>query len=231
MNATGAGTHRLRRAYDSVSSVGLAAAVLAGCLGAGYLLASLAVILSGAPMITWLAGRALGLAAYAALTALTAVGVWSRHPWRFRWPGLHPEVRLRVHAALGAASVALVVGHICVLCLDRYAGVGWVGAVVPGAARYRTGPVALGVLAFEAMLLVTATAALAGRLAGWRWLTVHRLALPLWAVAWLHGVLAGSDSAALRPLYAVTGLVIAALGTSRYVAATVTNRAVAASRW
>jgi len=206
------------RARDALDSAVYALAALVGCLAAGYLFALLAGPIRRGSMLPWLAGRSLGLAAYVSLTALTAIGTWIRHPWRHRWPVLHPEVRVRVHATLGAATVLLVATHLIALASDRFAGVGWTGALIPGLSRYRTTAVALGVLALFAMLLVSVTAALAGRLGSGQWLAVHRLAVPVWVSGWLHGVLAGTDTAALRLVYAATGASVLALLASRVLA-------------
>jgi len=214
--ATKAGT--LRRLVEAAASASMSLTVLVGCLAAGYLFAAFAAPARGTKMLPWLAGRALGLAGYACLFVLVIVGTWIRHPWRFRWPLLHPEVRLRLHASLSAASILLIFGHLSSLALDRYAGVGWRGALVPGSSHYRTVPVAMGVVAFEAMVLIGATAGLAGRFGGGRWLVVHRLATPVFVLVWLHGVLAGTDTPSLRLMYAVTGVVSVALLATRYLA-------------
>ena len=117
----------------------------------------------------WITGRALGIAAYLALTALVMLGAWMRHPWRLRRPFVHAEARLRAHAVLAVATVILVVGHISALAADSYAGVGWWGALIPGKSHYRTLPVALGVVGFWAMVLLTMTAGLAGRRGTTHW--------------------------------------------------------------
>jgi DMSO/TMAO reductase YedYZ heme-binding membrane subunit len=208
----------LARIREATATAVYAVATLVGCVAAGYLFASVAEPVQGTRMLPWSAGRSLGLASYVSLTALTVVGTWIRHPWRFRWPLLHPEVRVRVHATLGAGTVVLVIAHLTALALDPYAGVGWVGAFVPGQSGYRTVPVALGVVAFETIVLIAVTAWLAGRIGGGRWLTVHRLAVPAFLLAWLHGVLAGTDTVALRSVYAGTGLFVLALLATRVLA-------------
>jgi hypothetical protein len=206
------------RVQDAVTSTVLAVAAVVSCLAAGYLFASVAAPQLRAAMLPWLAGRALGLAGYVALAAVTALGTWIRHPWRFRWPALHPEVQVRLHATLGSASVVLVAAHLSALALDHYAGVGWSGAFVPGLAHYRTVPVALGVIAFYLLVLVVATAGLAGRIGGRSWLTVHRVAVPVFGCVWLHGVLSGTDTAALRAMYVLTGVLVVALAATRHLA-------------
>jgi len=165
----------------------------------------------------WITGRALGLAGYLALTALVALGLWMRHPWRYRLRVGHAESSVRAHAALGMATVALIVGHLVFLATDRYAGVGWLGAIVPGMSHYRTMAVGLGVGAFELLLLIAVTARLAGRRGTRHWRAIHRLATVVFVMTWFHGVLAGTDTAALRPLYVGSGTLIAFLVASRRV--------------
>ena len=201
------------------------ALVVALTVPAGYLLARLAVPIVHGRSFLWIAGRSLGLAAYVAMVLLVVLGTWLRHPARRRWPGPHPETQLRLHAALGAATVVLLAGHICTLAADRYAGVGWIGAVVPGAATYRPWAVAGGVLAAYGVMTVVVTAALGGRLVGRHWLTVHRITVPVFAMVWFHAVLTGTDTPRLRVVYALSGALVAAVVLSRLVARPSTSRA------
>ncbi|HEY7948645.1 MAG TPA: hypothetical protein VID75_13285, partial [Acidimicrobiales bacterium] len=189
-----------------------AGAALGFSLVTGYIVARFSAPVIHNRYFPWIMGRTLGLGAYVALVALVALGIWVRHPWRHRRPVLHPETRLRLHAALGATVVVLVIAHVVALASDRYAGVGWKGALVPAAASYRPLAVSLGVLAAYGLLAVTITAALGGRLVGRHWLAVHRLAAPTLLLVWFHGVLAGSDTGRLRIVYAVSGGLVVLLG-------------------
>lgn len=193
-------------------------AVLGVTIPTGYLVIDFSLPITQNRYFPWIVGRTLGLAAYVTLVALVVLGVWLRHPWRQRWPLLHPEARLRLHSALGAATCLLVGGHIAALAADRYAGVPWPGTLVPGTATYRPVAVTLGILALYFLVAITATAALGGRLVGRHWRVVHRLATPTLLLVWFHGVLAGSDTARLRLFYATTGAMLAALLLSRVLA-------------
>jgi DMSO/TMAO reductase YedYZ heme-binding membrane subunit len=193
---------------------GLAAVVLP--LAAGFGFARLFAPTLHSRYFPWLTGRALGIAAYIALTALVTLGVWMRHPWRLRRPLVHSETRLRVHATLATATLALVAGHLVSLASDKYAGVGWIGAFVPGHSQYRTLAVALGTVAMLFMVLLFSTARAAGRRGARHWLWYHRLAASNFALVWFHGVLAGTDTAALRMLYVLSGGVVVFLTMTRY---------------
>ena len=198
------------------TAVGILAILLP--LGAGVLLALTLGQTVHSKLFPWLTSRALGIAAYLSLTALVALGLWMRHPWRYRVRTGHAESFLRAHATLGVATIGLVLAHLVFLATDRFAGVGWSGALVPGLSHYRHVGVSLGVLALYLLVAIGATARFAGRRGTRHWLGVHRLALPTFALAWFHGVLSGADVVALRPLYVVTGGAVAALAFSRLFA-------------
>lgn len=185
----------------------------------GYAVATLAGPSHVGRMLPWIMGRGLGLAAYAGLTALTALGLWMRHPWRARWPHPSPEVQLRLHATLAALTLVVLTGHVIALVADPWAGVPVVGAAVPGQSSYRPLAVGLGTVSVYLGLIVGASAALSGRLFGRAWLPLHRLAAAVFVTAWVHGVLAGSDTARLRPMYIATGVLVLVLAVTRRAAA------------
>ena len=188
-------------------------------IAAGFFFARLFAPTLHSRYFPWITGRALGIAGFISLSALVALGIWMRHPWRLRRPSMHSETRLRLHAALATATVALVAGHLVVLATDHYAGVGWSGAFVPGLSRYRTFAVALGVIALFFMVLLAVTARAAGRYGARHWSAIHRFAILTYVLVWFHSVLAGADTDALRGLYVTTAVGIAVLALTRYGAA------------
>jgi len=171
-------------------------------------------------MLPWILGRSLGVATYVALSAMVVLGLWLRHPWRerFRRPG--PESILWAHVSLAACTIALLVGHLTSLALDRYAGVGWTGVFVPWGAQFKPTGVALGTLAFYLLLLVAGTAALAGSIGRAAWFPIHTASVVVFCMCLVHGVLAGSDSVALRWLYVASGAVVLVLQFTRWLAGT-----------
>jgi methionine sulfoxide reductase heme-binding subunit len=168
-----------------------------------------------AQMRLWLAGRATGITAYVLLTILVVFGLVLSHPvnqstWKvskrlFPW-----------HENLFVFVVAFLAAHVVSLVLDPYAGVGVQGAFIPGLSSYRSVPVALGSLGMYALLIMGVTARYTRLLpSGW-WLKLHRLAFVAFILGWTHGILAGTDSDAFRPLYVVTGLAVLAAAAYRY---------------
>jgi sulfoxide reductase heme-binding subunit YedZ len=168
-----------------------------------------------AEMRIWLASRAAGFAALSLLTVQIALGLILSHPtnkstWRlskrlFPW---HENAWIFVLAFLAA--------HVISLIADPFAGVGALGALVPGLSSYRSAPVALGTLALWALLATGATARYTKLLPQGAWLSIHRLSLAVFVLAWMHGLLAGTDSLALLAFYLVTGGIVLAAGAYRY---------------
>lgn len=171
-------------------------------------------------MLPWILGRSLGIATYVALTAMVVLGLWLRHPWRGRFRRPRPESILRAHVTLAACTVALLAGHLTSLALDRYAGVGWTGVFVPWGAQFKPTGVAIGTLAFYALVLVAGTAALAGSIGRAVWFPIHTASVVVFCLCLVHGVLAGSDSVALRWVYVVSGATVLVLQFTRWLAGT-----------
>lgn len=189
----------------------IGAGVAATALATGWAVSTWASASVSRGMLPWVLGRGLGIAGFLALAALTATGLWLRHPARVRlgWPS--PAALLWTHAALAASTLLLVVGHLVALAVDPFAGVGWTGVLVPGTAHYRPFAVGLGVVGLYLGLLVAASVVLAGRLVGRHWLPIHRFASVAFALVWFHAALAGSDTGRLRWLYVGTGAVLGVL--------------------
>ena len=163
----------------------------------------------------WLAARATGIVTLGLLTFQICVGLVLSHPtnkstWRlskrlFPW-----------HEHLWVFVMAFLLVHIVSLILDPYAGVGIAGSFIPGLSSYRSSPVALGTMALYAFLLTAITARYTKLLPPGAWLSIHRLSLAVFGLAWLHGMLAGTDSGALRWLYVVTGSAVVVAAAYRY---------------
>lgn len=152
----------------------------------------------------WVAARALGITAYLLLSLEVATGVWLSHP-RNSGDGNSTRAVFPWHELLTVFTGAFLALHIVLLAVDPYAGVDWIGAFVPGFSQYRAVPVAIGSVALYALIITAATAKWTRLLpAGW-WLKVHRFTALVFLMAWVHGVLAGTDAFALLPMYLLTG--------------------------
>jgi len=210
---------------DSVlGGVGVAVGVVASAVAGGVSARLVLDALTGADTVSWVLGRASGLASYVLLATLVVTGLLLAHPWtrRLRRPG--PTARLAFHSGLATFTLLFVVLHVVVLATDPWAQVGWRGALLPMASTYRPVPVTLGVIALWAGLLVGVTARWAGRFVGRIWWPVHKVAAGVLALVWAHSVLAGTDTPLLRVFYVATGVAIAALAVTRYTARTPADR-------
>jgi sulfoxide reductase heme-binding subunit YedZ len=142
------------------------------------------------------------------------LGILLSHPEQARWKkakGIFPW-----HESLWVFVFAFLLVHVVSLVVDEYAGVGIGGALVPGMSSYRSVPVALGVLSLYALLITALTARYTRLLPAGVWLRLHRLSVVVLGLAWMHGVLAGTDSDALRPLYWTIGISVLAAASYRY---------------
>lgn len=163
----------------------------------------------------WLAARSTGIVAYLLLTVQIVLGMILSHPtnqttWKlskrlFPW-----------HENLWVFVLAFVAVHTVSLILDPYAGLGLAGAFIPTLSSYRSSPVALGTLATYALILTGLTARYTRLLPAGFWLKIHRLSIGVFVLAWLHGILSGTDTPALRFLYIGSGLIVLAAAAYRY---------------
>lgn len=163
----------------------------------------------------WLASRAAGLLSLVLLAFQIVVGLVLSHPinkttWKlskrlFPW---HENIWLFVLTFLAA--------HIVSIVLDPYAGVGVVGALVPGLSSYRSAPVAIGTLSLYALLVTGITARYTKLLPAGAWLTIHRVGIVVFVLGWMHGLLAGTDSMALVSLYTILGCAVGGAAAYRY---------------
>lgn len=182
----------------------------------GVALGLVIVSLLGADAGMWLVARSSGITAYLLLTLVTITGLLLAHPNRSAVRWLSPTARIRSHVVLTIFTLAFILVHIVVLALDPWAKVGWAGALLPFGADYRPLPVTLGLLSLWAGLIAGVSAGFAGRFTGRWWRPLHRLAGVAWILAWVHGVLAGSDTGPLAAMYAVTGIAVMTAAAWRY---------------
>jgi hypothetical protein len=185
-------------------------------LTAGWAVGWLGVHAAGDSTPLWLLARISGISSLALLTALVSLGLVLAHPRGTALRSLSRRTLLSIHIGLAAFTLVFLVLHVVVLALDEYAGVGWAGVLLPLGATYRPIPVTLGWLALYGGIVAGVTARFAGRL-GRVWWPIHRVAIAVYGAAWLHGVLAGSDSAALVLMYAGSLLFVLALVAGRYL--------------
>lgn len=171
-------------------------------------------------MTLWFIARAAGFVALLAASitvALGAAGTTGRLD--------HRILAQLVHRSAAVMTLAMLGLHAVLLVLDQYVDVSVRGALVPFTAGYRGYALGLGTLAAYGFVVVAATGALRGRLAGSvraarAWRGVHLSAYAAWVLAMGHGILAGTDTARgwALALYGASAFVVAAAVAGRVAA-------------
>jgi predicted ferric reductase len=142
--------------------------------------------------IWWYVARASGLVAWALLTLSVAWGVLLSTKLLGRRPT--PAWILDLHRFLGGAAVVFTGVHLVAILVDSYVHFDLVAILVPFASDWNPIAVAWGIAAFYLLAAVEVTSLLRRSLPNRLWRRVHYVSFPLFALATIHGVAAGTDS-------------------------------------
>lgn len=136
--------------------------------------------------------RATGLTAYVLLTTSIIAGVVLKsRPFR----SLRPAAVIDTHRFLALLALWAVAVHGLTLMLDATVHLGPAALLVPGLSPYRPIATGAGVLAAELMLLVYVSFSLRRRIGTRNWRRLHWATYAVFALATLHGLAAGTDTA------------------------------------
>lgn len=140
--------------------------------------------------IWWFLSRASGIVAWATLgvTCVWGVLMSARAPRRVR-----PAWMLDLHRWLGALVVITTAIHVIALVPDNYVHFGWTEILVPNGSGWKPAAVTWGVISLYLVVVIQATSLLIRRLPRRVWHSVHLLSYVLFALATVHGALAGTD--------------------------------------
>lgn len=174
--------------------------------------------------IWWYTARSGGIVAWAMLTASTLWGLaLSTKVTKGR---ARPNWLLDLHRFLGGAAVVFTALHMGALVADSYTHFGISSLLVPFASSWRPGAVAWGVVGLYLLAAVEITSLLRKRLSKRAWRAVHFASFPLFGVATIHGLVAGTDSNALMTAaYAVAAAAVVGLTVVRVRGAAAAVRA------
>jgi methionine sulfoxide reductase heme-binding subunit len=156
---------------------------------------------------TWIVLRAAGVASYLLLFASVGWGLVATTALFGRKP--HRATSTSLHQFLGTAGLVMLMVHLGGLLVDRFMPFGVTDILVPFRTGYRPLAVALGILSMY-LVMVVAVSSWAKKSLGTKWWRrLHVLAAPAFALALVHGVLAGSDTGhpAMQLMYVATGLI------------------------
>ena len=166
----------------------------------------------------WYTARASGLVAWALLAASM---LWGLALTTKAFAGrAAPRWLLDLHRWLGGLAVVFVGFHLVTIVADSYEHFGVADLFVPMASGWHPGDVAWGVVALYLLLAVEVTSLLRRRLPPRLWRAVHRLSIPVFALATVHALLAGTDTARAWAQWSVIGasMAVAFLAVARAVA-------------
>jgi DMSO/TMAO reductase YedYZ heme-binding membrane subunit len=158
--------------------------------------------------LNWVLIRAAGLGAYLMLFLSVAWGLLATTS--LVTSRISKRSSTLFHGFVAAAGLYLLGFHLAALLVDRFMRFELLDLLVPFRSTYRPFAVALGIASMYATVVVLASSWARKPLGTKRWRALHLLAVPAFAAALLHGVLAGSDSA--RPgitwMYWLTGATV-----------------------
>jgi methionine sulfoxide reductase heme-binding subunit len=160
------------------------------------------VHVTSSPVI-WYAARASGVAAYVVLTLVVSLGLGLGGKVQTRrWPRFSVE---DIHRFGGLLVGSLIGVHVLTIAMDSFLPFSLLQLLVPFTSSYRPIWTGLGVAAAEMLLALAITNHYRRRLRYSFWRKAHYLNFAVWALASLHGLLAGTDRGAtwLALLYAV----------------------------
>lgn len=141
----------------------------------------------------WLASRAMGFAAYAALSLEVTLGLFLSTNLADGWLARARTVDL--HRWLSLVTLVLVGVHALALLGDGYVRFDLLDLLVPFLAPWRGAPLALGILGLYVLGLVHGSFDFRARIGARVWRALHGLSFLAFAGATAHGLLAGSSAA------------------------------------
>lgn len=159
-------------------------------------------------MTNWNVLRAAGIGAYVMLFLSVAWGLVSTTmPFGKR---ISKQSATLVHQFISTCGLVLLGVHLGGLLLDAFMPFSVADLLVPMRATYRPAATAIGIVAMYGTVLIIVTSWLRKPIGTKWWRRTHLLAVPVFTLALLHGLMAGSDTT--RPImwwtYVATGLIV-----------------------
>jgi methionine sulfoxide reductase heme-binding subunit len=160
----------------------------------------------------WYLVRATGLVSLVLMTGTVVLGVVVQRQRRL--PGLPRFGAVALHRNVSLISALLLAVHVVTSVVDSYVGIPPIAALVPFTSTWRPAGIGLGALAIELMVVIIATSLVRGRLPVRVWRAVHRTSYLVWPLAFVHGLMAGTDLGSGWPLGLALGCAAVVGGTT-----------------
>jgi hypothetical protein len=142
----------------------------------------------------WLLIRGSGVVAFALLTAATIWGLLVSSKLLGRL--VKAKTLTWFHESLGIGALLATLMHVGVLSVHDYLDFTWLELVVPGWSDWRPLAVALGIVAFYGLALVSTSFYLKKWIGQRAWRTIHFASIGVFVASLLHGMWAGTDTRA-----------------------------------
>lgn len=177
--------------------------------------ASHATVASAASPTLWYVTRAMGIAAYIALSLSVALGM-------LRTIARSARERLswvvdELHQFVATLAGVLIFGHLIALALDPFLPFSIANLLLPIAEPYRPLAVSLGVLSLYGMIVLLFSSWLRRRIPYKMWRLLHYASFITFVLVTAHGWLAGSDTGEpwMRAIYGFAAAAIAFMTIAR----------------
>lgn len=142
--------------------------------------------------LTWYIIRGSGFVAFGLLTASLLWGLMVSSKVFGR--AVKAKGLQWLHESLGLAALLATVVHMIALVMDEFIEFTWVDILIPGASSWEPLAVALGVVAFWSIALVSLTFYVKKWIGQSMWRSIHYLSFGVFVAAVGHGILAGTDT-------------------------------------
>lgn len=158
--------------------------------------------------VEWLLIRGSGLVAFGMLALATIWGLLMSTKLLGR--AVKPKGVNWFHESLGIGALLATIIHMVALSIHDYIDFTWTEILVPGRSDWRPVAVALGVVGFYALTLVSLTFYVKSFIGQQAWRTIHNLSFGLFLTTLLHSLFAGTDTSnpVVISLYAATGAAV-----------------------
>lgn len=145
--------------------------------------------------LTWYVARSAGLATYLLFWLATASGLGMTTKL-FSFARFNGE-KWEIHRLATELAFVMLAAHLISLALDPTVALGLLGVLIPFVSDVRQPWTDLGIVATYGMIIVGGSFGMRRYIGYHGWRLLHVLAFPMWLIALLHGIGAGSDSHAI----------------------------------
>jgi DMSO/TMAO reductase YedYZ heme-binding membrane subunit len=157
----------------------------------------------------WYCARAGGIVAWGLLSASVLWGLVMST--KVKPPRVRPAWMLDLHRFLGGLATIFTGVHVGSILLDSYTHFGLADVLVPFASAWHPDRVAWGIVALYVLLTVELTSLARRYLPNKIWRRIHVASLPLYGLATVHFLVAGTDAHETLPrliMFVVTAAVV-----------------------